>query len=105
VLFKELRSSLGLCDYQVLSRHAIERHLHLCGMAHQLLTHHSLTAQGAKAKEQNEEVSLPPLRERLDQLQRNIRTQQARLMLAGIKNRNARTNIRAFLNNELQIAA
>ena len=105
VLFKELRSSLGLCDYQVLSRHAIERHLHLCGMAHQLLTHHSLTAQGAKAKVQSEEVSLPPLRERLDQLQCKIRTQQAKVMLAGIKNKNARTNIRAFLKNELQIAA
>ena len=105
VLFKELRSSLGLCDYQVLSRHAIERHLHLCGMAHQLLTHHSLTAQGAKAKQENTEVSLPPLRERLDELRCEIRSQQAKAMLARIKNRNARTNIRAYLKNELQIAA
>ena len=103
VLFKELRSSLGLCDYQVLSRHAIERHLHLCGMAHQLLTHHSLQAQGAKAK-QDKEVCLPPLRERLDSLRSKIRTQQAKLMLSKIKNKNARNNIRAFLKNELQIA-
>ena len=105
IMFKELRSSLGLCDYQVQSRNAIERHLHLCGMAHQLLTHHSLMAQGAKAKEKNKEVSLPPLRERLDSLRSDIRSQQAKFMLAKIKNRNARSRIRAFLKNELQIAA
>ena len=105
VLFKELRSSLGLCDYQVLSRHAIERHLHLCGLAHQLLTHHSLDAEGAQAKQENQQVSLPPLRERLDDLRSTIRTQQAKLMLSKIKNRNARITIREFLKNELQIAA
>ncbi len=105
VLFKELRSSLGLCDYQVLSRHAIERQLHLCGMAHQLLTHHSLKAEGAQAKQENLEVSLPPLRERLDNLRSTIRTQQAKVMLSKIRNRNARTSIREFLKNELQIAA
>jgi SRSO17 transposase len=105
VLFKELRSSLGLCDYQVLSRNAIERHLHLCGMAHQLLTHHSLTAQGAKARQKNTEVSLPPLRERHGDLRREIRREQAKAMLATIKNRTDRTNIRAYLRNELQIAA
>jgi SRSO17 transposase len=105
VLFKELRSSLGLCDYQVLSRHAIERHLHLCGLAHQLLTHHSVVAEGAKAKQENNEVDLPPLRERLENLRSTIRTQQAKLMLSKIKNRNARRNIREFLKNELQIAA
>lgn len=105
VLFKELRSSLGLCDYQVLSRHAIERHLHLCGLAHQMLTHHSLVAEGAQAKQQNQQVSLPPLRERLENLRSTLRTQQAKVMLSRIKNRNARTTIRAFLKNELQIAA
>ncbi len=105
VLFKELRSSLGLCDYQVLSRHAIERHLHLCGLAHQMLTHHSLQAEGAQAKQENQQVSLPPLRERLDNLRSTIRTQQAKVMLSRIKNRNARTTIREFLKNELQIAA
>lgn len=103
VLFKELRGSLGLCDYQVLSRNAIERHLHLCGMAHLLLTHHCLQAQGAKAK-QDKEVCLPPLRERLDYLRSKVRTQQAKVMLSKIKNKNARTNIREFLKNELQIA-
>lgn len=105
VLFKELKSSLGLGDYQVLSRNAIERHLHLCGMAHQMLTHHSLTAQGAKAKLEKTEVSLPTMSERLDQLRAKIRTQQAKVMLGKIKNRNARSKFREFLKNELQIAA
>ena len=105
VLFKELRSSLGLCNYQVLSRHAIERHLHLCGLAHQMLTHHSLEAEGAKTKQPNEEVSLPPLRERLEQLRSKIRTQQAKNMLSKITNKNARAVMREFLKHQLHIAA
>lgn len=105
VLFKELRSSLGLCDYQVLSRNAIVRHLHLCGMAHQLLTHHSLMAQGAKARQKNTEVSMQPLSQRLDELRSTIRSEQAKVMLAKIKNKEARTNVRSYLRNELQIAA
>ncbi len=105
VLFKELKNSPGFCDYQVLSRNAIERHLHLCGMSHQMLTHHSLAAQGAKAKQEKTKVSLPPMSERLDQIRDKIRTQQAKLMLAKIQNRNDRSKFRELLKNELQIAA
>ena len=105
VMFKELRSSLGLDDYQVLSRNAIERHLHLCGLSHQLLTHQSLLAQGAQARRINTEVSLPLFAERLETLRHEIRKQQANVMLKTIKNREARKSIRAFLKNELQIAA
>jgi len=105
VLFKELRNSLGLCDYQVQSRNAIARHQHLSGLAHQLLTHHSLRAEGAKARQQNQEVSLPPFRERLESLRSTIRKGQAKLMLDKIKNKHARTIIRTYLKNELQIAA
>ena len=104
VLFKELRSSLGLCDYQVLSRNAIERHLHLCCMAHLLLTHHAIKDAGAQAKEKDQEVTLPHLNERLENLRNSIRREQARNFLKRIKNREARTKIRAFLN-EFQIAA
>ena len=32
VLFKELRGDLGLGDYRVLSKDAIHRHVHLCGL-------------------------------------------------------------------------
>lgn len=103
MLFKELRSSLGFCDYQVLSRHAIERHLHLCGMVHQLLTHHSLMDVGAQARGNDREVVLPRLTERLDKLRMDVRSQQAKLMLSKIQSKKARSNIRAFLQNELQI--
>lgn len=103
VLFKELRNSLGLCDYQVLSRNAIERHLHLCCMAHLLLTHHGLKAEGAKAKEADKEVSLPHLSERIESLRDSIRREQTKALLKRIKNRDARTKIRAFLS-EFKIA-
>lgn len=102
VLFKELRNSLGLCDYQVLSRNAIERHLHLCCLAHLLLTHHALKDAGAQAKEKDQEVTLPHLNERLENLRNSIRREQAKSLLQRIKNRDARTKIKDFLN-EFQI--
>ena len=102
--FKELRNTLGLCDYQVLRRHAIERHLHLSGMAHLLLTHHGLQAAGAQAKQKDKDVSLPPMNERLENLRKSIRHDQTNALLKRIKNRQARATIREFLN-ECQIAA
>ena len=103
VLFKELRNSLGLCDYQVLSRHAIVRHLHLCCMAHLLLTHHGLQTVGAQAKEKHKEVALPHLNERLDGLRASIRREQAKALIKQVKNKDARKKLRTFLN-EFQIA-
>ena len=103
VLFKELRNSLGFCDYQVLSRHAIERHLHLCCMAHLVLTHHALKDVGAQAKEKDTEVTLPHLNERLESLRNSIRREQSKNFLKRVKNRDARKQLREFLN-ELQIA-
>ena len=77
-----------------------------------MLTHHSLEAQGAKAKQEKTEVSLQVMSERLNQIrakirtqQAKIRTQQAKVMLSKINNRNARSKFREFLKNELQIAA
>lgn len=104
VLFKELRNSLGLCDYQVLSRHAIERHLHLSCMAHLALTHHSLKGQGAQAKQKDKEVSLPPLNERLENLRAEVRHDQATALLKRINSRQAKAILREYLN-EFQIAA
>lgn len=104
VLFKELRNSLGLCDYQVLSRHAIERHLHLSCMAHLVLTHQSLKAEGAQAKEKDKEVSLPPMSERLENLRTSIRHDQTTALLKRITDRKAKATLRDFLN-EFQIAA
>ena len=104
VLFKELRNSLGLCDYQVLRRHAIERHLHLSCMAHLVLTHQSLKAEGAQAKEKDKEVSLPPMSERLENLRTSIRHDQTTALLKRITDRKAKATLRDFLN-EFQIAA
>lgn len=104
VLFKELRNSLGFCDYQVLSRNAVERHLHLCCMAHLLLTHHALKDAGAQAKEKDKEITLPHLNERLANLRESIHHEQTKNLLTKIKNKDARSKIRAFLN-EFRIAA
>ena len=104
VLFKELRNSLGFCDYQVLSRNAIERHLHLCCMAHLLLTRHALKYAGAQAEENDQEVTLPHLNERLENLRDEIRHAQVKSLLSRIKNKDARSKLRAFLN-EFKIAA
>lgn len=104
VLFKELRNSLGLCDYQVLSRHAIERHLHLCCMAHQLLTHHGLSAAGAQAKQENQEIPLPPMSERLKVFRASIHRDQTQALFRRIKNQNAKQIVKEFFNN-FKIAA
>lgn len=104
VLFKELRNSLGLCDYQVLSRHAIERHLHLSCMAHLALTHHSLKGKGAQAKQKDKEVSLPPMNERLENLRAEVRHDQATALLKRINSRQAKAILREYLS-EFQIAA
>ena len=103
VLFKELRNSLGLTHYQVLSRNAIERHLHLCCLAHLTLTHHSLRAAGDKAKQKDAEVSLPPMNERLAMLRASIHHDQTQSLLRQIKNRRLRETVRNFLN-EFQTA-
>ena len=104
VLFKELRNSLGLCDYQVLRRHAIERHLHLSCMAHLMLTHHGLKAEGAQAKQKDKEVSLPPMSQRLENLRASIRHDQTTALLKRITNRQAKATLKTFLQ-EFQIAA
>lgn len=80
-LFKELRSGLGLGEYQVMSREGILHHLHLCGLVHLLLTHHSMDAVGAQARKANHEVSLPTLNRRLDALRQTIRQDQIRRLL------------------------
>ena len=105
VMFKELRSSLGLCDYQVLSRNAIERHLHLCGITYQVLTHHSLKAQGAQTRKANKEIKLPQFRERFESLRNQILSERAEAMLTRIRDSKTRNTVRQFLNDELRIAA
>ena len=73
VFFKEAKQHLGLGDYQLLRYRGIERYLCLVMIAHLLLTHLGVQAQGAQAnKEDDKLLSLPSvpklqteLRERL----------------------------------------
>lgn len=81
VLFKELVQDLGLGDYQVLQTDGIVHHLHACGLAHLLLTHHALQGLGAKARKANEQVRLPTMSQRLASLRERLtRDQICRLM-------------------------
>ena len=104
VLFKELRNSLGLGDYQVLRRNAIERHLHLCCLAHLALTHHGLDAAGAQAKQKDTQVSMPPMSGRLEMLRASIHLDQTNSPLLRIRDSQARKTIREFFN-EFRTAA
>jgi hypothetical protein len=82
VLFKELEQDLGLGDYQMLKETAIVHHLHLCCLAHLLLTHRSIDALAAQAMEPHNEVCLPPLRQRIESLRRDVRNDQIRRLFA-----------------------
>jgi SRSO17 transposase len=72
VLFKELAQDLGLGDYQMLQTDGIVHHLHVCCLAHLLLTHHALQGLGAKARKPDERVELPAMSQRLASLRERI---------------------------------
>jgi SRSO17 transposase len=97
VLFKELRGDLGLGEYQVLSKDAIQRHLHLCGLAHLLLTHHSMDAVGAQARTAKTEVPLPTLSERLHALRDGLRHDQVRRLFRGKRHDRLRQRLERYL--------
>jgi hypothetical protein len=83
VLFKELRQDLGLGDYQMLAEDGIVHHLHICCLAHLLLTHRSLMGLGAQARKVDEQVTLPPMNERLRSLRESIAKDQIRRIVKG----------------------
>lgn len=97
VLFKELRGKLGLGDYQVLSEAAILKHLHLCGLAHLVLTHHSLEAVGAQARKANTEVVLPSMSQRLEALRYAIRREQIKRIVKIKSHRNLVQKLNNYL--------
>ena len=72
VLFKELVQDLGLGDYQMLQTDAIVNHLHVCCLAHLLLTHHTLQGLGDKAREPHKQVEVPTMNQRLASLRERI---------------------------------
>jgi hypothetical protein len=96
ILFKELRTDLGLCDYQVLEADAIVRHLHLCCLSHLMLTHHAMDGAGAQARKANHEVDLPPMSTRLERLRTEIRRDQMRRLLRGKRHRRLRMKIEPY---------
>lgn len=93
VLFKQLHQDLGLGDYQMLHRQAILRHLHLCCLAHLLLTHRCLAALGAKATKSNQQVELPPMNQRLAALRAEIATDQISRLVPGAKHEQLRQTL------------
>jgi SRSO17 transposase len=83
VLFKELRQDLGLADYQMLAEEGVLHHLHVCCLAHLLLTHRSLEALGEKARKPSKQVTLPPLSTRLADLRAHIARDQIERLVKG----------------------
>jgi len=97
VLFKELKGTFGLGKYQMQKRQGIERHLHLCGLAHLALTHHALRAVGAQAKQANKDVPLPRFQERLDAMRRDIREDNIERFVRRIRHDKIRRRVREYL--------
>jgi SRSO17 transposase len=97
VLFKELHQDLGLGDYQMLHKDGIVHHLHVCCLAHLLLTHQSLTALGAKARKPNKPVPLPPMSRRLADLRNRIARDQIERLVPGKEHANLRKKLHDYL--------
>lgn len=83
VLFKELRQDLGLGDYQMIAEEGILKHLHVCCLAHLLLTHQSLDGLGAKATKANKQVELPPMSQRLATLRTRVAKDRIERLVKG----------------------
>lgn len=105
VLFKELRTSLGLGEYQVLSRTAIERYLHLSCMAHQTLTHQAIMEEGAKAKQENKDVTLPPVNQQIDRFRHCVNHDRTERIIRRIRDKKIKAALRHYLSNEAPVAA
>ena len=98
VLFKELEVDLGLGDYQVLSEDGILKHLRLCCLAHLVLTHHAVQGVGAQARKANQEVRLPTMNQRLENLRDDVRREQIqRLFRQGGSHERVRHKVERYL--------
>ena len=97
VMFKQLRSDLGLGNYQMLDEQAIVRHLHLCALAHLLLTRHALDCMDAQARTPHQEVTLEPMSRRRESLRTAIRRDQIRRLVPGRKHRALRKKLEPYL--------
>jgi hypothetical protein len=98
VLFKELEVDLGLGDYQMQSEEGILKHLHLCCLAHLVLTHHAMEGVGAQARKANTTVRLPRMQQRLEALRGDLRREQIqRLFKQGDSHEKVREKVDLYL--------
>ena len=93
VLFKELRQDLGLGDYQMIAEEGILKHLHVCCLAHLMLTHQALDGLGAKAKAKATQVALPPMSQRLQTLRTRVARDHIARLVKGPKHEELRREI------------
>jgi SRSO17 transposase len=93
VLFKELRQDLGLGDYQMIAEEGILKHLHVCCLAHLMLTHQSLDGLGAKARKANTQVTLPPMSQRLQTLRTRVARDRIERLVKGPQHEQLRQEI------------
>ena len=104
VLFKELRNSLGLGEYQVLRRTAIERHLHLSCSAHQTLTHQAILEDGAQAKQKNKDVVLPTLNQQIQTFRQRVDRDRTERIINRIRDKKLKSRLRYHLQKEAAVA-
>jgi len=93
VLFKELVQDLGLGDYQMLQTDAIVNHLHVCCLAHLLLTHHTLQGLGDKARKPHKQVEVPTMNQRLASLRQRITREGVCRIVKGPRHARLRSNL------------
>jgi SRSO17 transposase len=97
VLFKELRQDLGLGDYQMIAEDGIVHHLHICCLAHLMVTHQSLEGLGVKARKAKKQVELPPMSMRLQTLRRRIAQDHLQRLVKGDKHAKLRAKLEVCL--------
>lgn len=97
VLFKELHQDLGLGDYQMLAKDGIVHHLHVCCLAHLMLTHQALAGLGAKATKPNKQVPLPRMSQRLADLRNRIARDQIERLVPGDAHAKLRKKLHDYL--------
>jgi len=100
-----MRTSLGLCDYQVLRRTAIVRYLHQCCAAHQTLTHQAIKDEGAKAREEHTEVVLPSLNQQIEMFRQRVNHDRVTTLVSRTRDKHMKRRIRYYLMKEAAVAA
>lgn len=96
-LFKDLKGSLGLGQYQMQSQQGIIKHLYLCGLVYLTLTRQSLEALDATARKNKDALALPSLNERLANTQQTIRQHRIAKSIAQTRTPSIRKKLRRLM--------